>query len=236
MTGRRCSARCWRPARRPTSPNEEFHQWAMMPNFGIAYDTPSWGVFRATANRGYEFLDLGGGDGTSHAPYVLATDVFRANPRTSATLNQSAAGRLSARAEFRRHGRRHHPQRAHLRQRVLGKLGTPPAAQQLVQHDVRHAADVRQSERRRFERDPRSQHRRACSAVRSRSTTRFATPTRRTTRGPSSARIQFLYTRNFVGALGAERQLLVHPQPTASARAGIRRRTSCSSTGSARRT
>jgi hypothetical protein len=72
--------------------NEEFHQWVMMPNFGIAYDTPSWGVFRATANRGYEFLDLGGGDGTSHAPYVLATDVFRANPRTSSTLNQTLPG------------------------------------------------------------------------------------------------------------------------------------------------
>jgi hypothetical protein len=72
--------------------DEEFHQWVTMPNFGIAYNGDTWGVFRATANRGYEWLDLGGGDGTSHAPYVLATDVFRANPRTSTTLNQSLPG------------------------------------------------------------------------------------------------------------------------------------------------
>jgi hypothetical protein len=72
--------------------DEEFHQWVTMPNFGIAYNAESWGVFRATANRGYEWLDLGGGDGTSHAPYVLATDVLRANPRTSTTLNQSLPG------------------------------------------------------------------------------------------------------------------------------------------------
>jgi hypothetical protein len=72
--------------------DEEFHQWVTMPNFGIAYNAEYWGVFRATANRGYEWLDLGGGDGTSHAPYVLATDVFRANPRTSGTLNQSLPG------------------------------------------------------------------------------------------------------------------------------------------------
>jgi hypothetical protein len=72
--------------------DEEFHQWVTMPNFGIAYDGGTAGVFRATANRGYEWLDLGGGDGTSHAPYVLATDVNRANPRTSATLNQSLPG------------------------------------------------------------------------------------------------------------------------------------------------
>src|SRR5258708_2965474 len=72
--------------------DEEFHQWVTMPNFGIAYNASGWGVFRGTANRGYEWLDLGGGDGTSHAPYVLATDVARANPRTSATLNQILPG------------------------------------------------------------------------------------------------------------------------------------------------
>src|SRR5258708_8647339 len=72
--------------------DEEFHQWVTMPNFGIAYNAEQWGVFRATANRGYEWLDLGGGDGTSHAPYVLATDVSRANPRTSTTLNQVLPG------------------------------------------------------------------------------------------------------------------------------------------------
>jgi hypothetical protein len=70
----------------------EFHQWVTMPNFGIAYNAERWGVFRGTMGRGYEWLDLGGGDGTSHAPYVLATDVFRANPRTSPTLNQTLPG------------------------------------------------------------------------------------------------------------------------------------------------
>jgi hypothetical protein len=49
-------------------------------------------VFRATAQRSYEWLDLGGGDGTSHAPNVLATDIFRASPRTNPTLNQSLPG------------------------------------------------------------------------------------------------------------------------------------------------
>jgi hypothetical protein len=72
--------------------DEEFHQWVTMPNFGIAFNAGKFGVFRGTANRGYEWLDLGGGDGTSHAPYVLATDIARANPRTSTTLNQALPG------------------------------------------------------------------------------------------------------------------------------------------------
>ena len=64
-----------------------------MPNFGIALQRGRHGVCSAAPlNRGYEWLDLGGGDGTSHAPYVLATDVLRANPRTSPTLNQSLPG------------------------------------------------------------------------------------------------------------------------------------------------
>jgi hypothetical protein len=71
----------------------EFHQWVTMPNFGIAYNAgDKWGVFRGTMGRSYEWLDLGGGDGTSHAPYVLATDIARANPRTSPTLNQLLPG------------------------------------------------------------------------------------------------------------------------------------------------
>ena len=71
----------------------EFHQWVTMPNFGIAYNAgDKWGVFRGTMARSYEWLDLGGGDGTSHAPYVLATDIARANPRTSPTLNQFLPG------------------------------------------------------------------------------------------------------------------------------------------------
>ena len=89
---RKCSARCCAPGVPTNTSDEEFHQWVTMPNFGIAYNAEQWGVFRGTANRGYEWLDLGGGDGTSHAPYVLATDVLRANPRTSATLNQFLPG------------------------------------------------------------------------------------------------------------------------------------------------
>jgi hypothetical protein len=77
----------------PTNVSDlEFHQWVSMPNFGIAYNADRWGVFRGTMGRGYEWLDLGGGDGTSHPPYVLATDVFRANPRNSPTLNQTLPG------------------------------------------------------------------------------------------------------------------------------------------------
>jgi len=81
------------PANFPTNTaDQEFHQKTMMPNFGISVDAGHWGVFRGTAQRSYEWLDLGGGDGTSHPPYVLATDVLRANPRTSPTLNQSLPG------------------------------------------------------------------------------------------------------------------------------------------------
>jgi hypothetical protein len=63
-----------------------------MPNFGISVDAGSIGVFRGTAQRGYEWLDLGGGDGTSHAPNVLATDIYRASPRGNPTLNQTLPG------------------------------------------------------------------------------------------------------------------------------------------------
>jgi len=81
------------PANFPTNTaDQEFHQKTMMPNFGISVDAGRWGIFRGTAQRSYEWLDLGGGDGTSHPPYVLATDVLRANPRTSPTLNQSLPG------------------------------------------------------------------------------------------------------------------------------------------------
>ena len=49
----------------PTNTDDlEFHQWVTMPNFGIAYNADRWGVFRGTMGRGYEWLDLGGGDGT----------------------------------------------------------------------------------------------------------------------------------------------------------------------------
>ena len=82
------------PAGFPTvTADQEFAQTTFAPNAGIAYDTRRWGVFRGTAGRYYEWLDLGGGDGTSHNPYVATTDVLRANPRTVApTLNQSLPG------------------------------------------------------------------------------------------------------------------------------------------------
>ena len=73
--------------------DQEFAQTTIAPNFGIAYDTGRFGVLRGTAGRYYEWLDLGGGDGTSHNPYIATTDVLRANPRTLApTLNQSLPG------------------------------------------------------------------------------------------------------------------------------------------------
>jgi hypothetical protein len=81
------------PAGFPTNTaDREFHQNTYMPNFGISIDSGRYGVFRGTAQRSYEWLDLGGGDGTSHAPNVLATDIFRASPRTNPTLNQSLPG------------------------------------------------------------------------------------------------------------------------------------------------
>jgi hypothetical protein len=76
----------------PTNTDDlEFHQWVTMPNVGIAYNAGRVGVFRGTMGRGYEWLDLGGGDGTSHPPYVLATDIVRANPR-GGPLNQTLPG------------------------------------------------------------------------------------------------------------------------------------------------
>lgn len=73
--------------------DREFHQTVFMPNFGVAYDTGRWGVLRGTAGRFYEWLDLGGNDGTSHAPYVISTDVARSTPRTNApALNEILAG------------------------------------------------------------------------------------------------------------------------------------------------
>jgi Carboxypeptidase regulatory-like domain len=76
--------------------DREFHQTVGMPNVGIAWDVGKYGVFRATANRSYEWLDLGGGDGTSHQPYVLTTDTFRANPRTVApVLNETLPGQFA---------------------------------------------------------------------------------------------------------------------------------------------
>ena len=200
-TARKCWAR-FSPTGVPTNTSdEEFHQWVTMPNFGIAYNAEHWGVFRATANRGYEWLDLGGGDGTSHAPYVLATDVFRANPAHQRYAQPEFARRLSAGAEFRRHGRRQHPQRTHLRERVLGQLGTPAAAQQLVQHHLRVAAKLGLSERRRFERHPQSDDGRAVG----RPFPQYDTI--RNTYNPNytwqeQRSLQFLFTRNFVGSWG----------------------------------
>jgi hypothetical protein len=81
------------PAALATNPaDREFHQNVTMPNVGISFDSGRLGVFRGTASRSYEWLDLGGGDGTSHAPNVLATDIFRASPRTNPTLNQVLTG------------------------------------------------------------------------------------------------------------------------------------------------
>ena len=80
------------PALPTNTADREFHQNVAMPNFGISLDAGRYGVFRGTAQRSYEWLDLGGGDGTSHAPNVLATDIFRASPRTSPTLNQALPG------------------------------------------------------------------------------------------------------------------------------------------------
>ena len=66
--------------------------------------TPDAGVCSAARrSRGYEWLDLGGGDGTSHAPNVLATDIFRAIAANEPDAQPGAARRLSARREFRRH-------------------------------------------------------------------------------------------------------------------------------------
>lgn len=80
------------PADFPTNTSDlELETTSVFPNFGIAYNVGKWGVFRATASRQQEWIDLGGG--VTHFPYVLATDIVRSTPRTSApTLNQSLPG------------------------------------------------------------------------------------------------------------------------------------------------
>jgi hypothetical protein len=90
------------PPSLPTNTSDlEFHQTTGAPNFGIAINAGKWGVLRGTMGRQYEWLDLGGNDGTSHAPYVLATDVFRSNPRTVApVLNQTLPGSLAVSPNF----------------------------------------------------------------------------------------------------------------------------------------
>ena len=82
------------PAGVPTNTADlEVNTTFFAPNFGIAWNAGRAGVFRATAGRYSEWLDLGGSDGTSHPTYVTAMDVVRANPRTLApALNQSLPG------------------------------------------------------------------------------------------------------------------------------------------------
>ena len=73
--------------------DQEFNQTTFAPNAGIALDLGHLGIVRGTAGRYYEWLDLGGGDGTSHPPYVVATDVARSSPRALAPiLNQTLPG------------------------------------------------------------------------------------------------------------------------------------------------
>jgi hypothetical protein len=82
------------PAGFPTvTADQEFSQTTFAPNAGVAWNIGRFGIVRGTAGRYYEWLDLGGGDGTSHAPYVFSTDIARASPRTLApTLNQVLPG------------------------------------------------------------------------------------------------------------------------------------------------
>jgi hypothetical protein len=96
------------PAGFPTvTADKEFSQTTFAPNAGVAWNTGRWGVIRGTAGRYYEWLDLGGGDGTSHAPYVVATDIARASPRTAApSLNQILPGAFPLGVNFGRENKK----------------------------------------------------------------------------------------------------------------------------------
>ncbi len=172
-----------------------------MPNFGIAYNAEKIGVFRGTANRGYEWLDLGGGDGTSHAPYVLATDVLRANPRTSSTLNQFLPGGYPIGLNFGgtaddtiHNGRTYVNEFSGSWEHPL-----PHSSSFNTTFVLRRMWDYQSGDDLNVTRDPTTG---ALTGRPFRSTTRFATPTIPTTRGRSSVSLQFLYTRNFVGGWG----------------------------------
>jgi hypothetical protein len=70
--------------------DRQFQQLPIAPNFGIAYDAGKWGVFRGSAGKYFEHMNIS--EGTT-ATYVLATDIMRASPRTVApTLNQALPG------------------------------------------------------------------------------------------------------------------------------------------------
>lgn len=90
------------PANIPTNTaDEELRYRQIFPNFGIAFDYGKLGVFRGTMSRQYEYQDLGGQSSVFHPPNVLATDVFRASPRTLApTLNQTLPGALPLGVDF----------------------------------------------------------------------------------------------------------------------------------------
>jgi hypothetical protein len=96
------------PAGFPTlTADKEFDQTTFAPNAGVAWDLGRSGIVRGTAGRYYEWLDLGGGDGTSHAPYVVATDILRATPRTEApNLNQSLPGAFPLGVNFGRENKK----------------------------------------------------------------------------------------------------------------------------------
>ena len=141
------------PSNFPTNTaDKEFHQTVGMPNVGIAWEAGKVGVFRATALRSYEWLDLGGGDGTSHAPYVLTTDTIPRQPaHRRAGAERDPARTVCAGRQLRRRDGRQHPQRPHLRQRVQRQLGASAAGHELARRDVPVAAQLGLSERRRSE-------------------------------------------------------------------------------------
>ena len=86
----------------------------------------SWGVIRGTAGRYYEWLDLGGGDGTSHPPYVVADRRGARQPADGcADAEPDAAGRVCARRQLRLR------EQEDLHQRVQRRLGKAAAAHEL---------------------------------------------------------------------------------------------------------
>ena len=123
------SVPCCRPAL-PTNTNDrEFHQNVAMPNFGISLEAGRWGVFRGTAQRSYEWLDLG-----RRRRHVARAERPRdrhpaSSPRTNPTLNQALPGGFPLGVAFGDMEGRQHPGTAAPTWNELGQLGAQAAAQ-----------------------------------------------------------------------------------------------------------
>ena len=214
--------------------DEEFHQWVTMPNFGIAFNGEPGASFAAPPTVATNGSTSGGGDGTSHAPYVLATDVFRADPRTSPTLNQFLPGGLPLGLNFggSEDGTIHNGRTYVNEFSGSWEHRLPHSSSFNATFVLRRSWDYQSGD------DLNVVRNQTTGALVGRPFPQYDTI--RNTYNPNytwqeQRSLQFLYTRNFVGRWGMNANYSYISRRD-SARGGIRRPTRCSSTASVLRT